>query len=143
MKAEEEKAKIAAGIEALATRVFRFQSSQGLWPDDGDVDMPVFFAELHSKISTAYEEAKQKDPTTVTWVDPQTGEETAPGQGIPDGLMVTMAEITFSLLAFYKAIGAEPGALLADLGVAFGEDEGIASDVTGALEMAGAEDGDK
>lgn len=140
--ADEEKEKIKAGVSALADCVFRLQSSQGIWPADGDVDMPVFFADLHSKLASAYEESKEKDPTAVTWVNPETGEEAPAGQGIPDGLMVTMAEITFSVLGFYRAIGLDPGALLADLGVTFEDGAEVQGDVSGALDMAGEEDGD-
>lgn len=140
--ADDDKEQIRKGIDLLADYVFRMQSTQGIWPEDGQIDMASFFADLHGKLANAYTDSKDSDPTSVVWVNPETGEETSPGTGIPSGLMVSMTEIFFDVLGLYRAIGVNPGVLLADLGVAYqARDPVSVESVDTALEMAAGEDG--
>lgn len=136
-KIDEEKAAIKQGVDLLIEHVFRQQTAQHVWPPDGLVDMASFFADLHTKVTNAYEESKESEPTAIVWIDPDTGEEASSGTGIPSGLPISMVEIVFDVLGFCRAVGIEFGAVSADIGVAYNQPEVSASD---ALEMVG-EDG--
>jgi hypothetical protein len=137
---DEDKAAIKKGIDLLADHIFRVQTAQRVWPVDGQFDMGSFFADLHGKVTSAWDESKEGDLTRLTWVDPGTGEETSPGKGIPSGLMVTMVEIMYEVLGFCRAIGVEPGSISADLGVAYASDGESEASVAQVLEITGEED---
>lgn len=133
---EEEKAAIKRGLELLANHVFRAQVGHGYWPEEtkvDEIDFGAFFADLHAKVANAYAESKV-NPVALVWVSPETGEAVGPGQGIPNGMPVSMAEILFDLLALLRAIGIEPGAFISDIGAHYGRvDE---ADVEAALAEA-------
>lgn len=132
---DEKRAAIRRGLELLADHVFRFQVGQGFWPEQTNVeqiDFGAFFAELHTKVASAYAESKV-NPATIVWVDPETGEEVPPGGGIPSGMPASLAEIMFDLLGLFRAVGCDPGALLS--GIYHGMVDG--ADVESVLSEAG------
>jgi hypothetical protein len=111
---------IRKGLTMISNVVHARQSEVGYWPEQNgqQVDYRTFFAELHSKVASAYETYKEeRDPTHLIWIDPETGDEVEPGKGIPEGLATDLVDIVFDVLGFATNVGINIGRLAADVAV--------------------------
>jgi hypothetical protein len=111
---------IRNGLRMVSNVVHARQTEMGYWPpeDGGNVDYRIFFAELYSKVTSAYETYKEeRDPTHLIWIDPKTGEEVAPGTGVPQGLAIDLVDIIFDVLGFATNVGINISHLAADVAV--------------------------
>lgn len=119
------KSVIAQGLNNLGRIVHRDQVRAGYWPKGvlkEDHDAGSFFSDLHSKVSNAYEAyVEEPNPRKITWIDPKTGAQTAPGKGFPQGLAVDLVMILYGLVGFADAVGIDLGAVAADMAVPMGE----------------------
>lgn len=123
------KSVIARGLRNLAHVVHADQVRAGYWPKGvlgAGYDCGSFFSDLHSKISNAYETyIEEPNPRKIVWIDPQTGAETSPGKGFPQGMAVDLVMILFGLVGFSDAIGIDLGVMAADMAVPVGVPVGV------------------
>jgi hypothetical protein len=140
---------IRRGLNMISNVVHARQSEMGYWPEDDGrpIDYRIFFAELHSKVASAYETYKEeRDPTHITWTDPATGQEVEPGKGLPQGLATDLIDIVFDILGFATNVGINVGALAAHVAIIMKSNTGVgtmggdAARASGGV--AGLEDGD-
>jgi hypothetical protein len=147
---DELKEEVRKGLKILSESVHAMQVQLGYWPgrdtvgtavvDPSTFDFRVFFADLHSKVSKAYESyGEQRDPKHLTWIDPENGGEVEPGHGVPQGLAVDLMDIVFDVLGFAENVGINSGAIAADMGIPF---EAEAKDDFDLESLIGSLDGD-
>jgi hypothetical protein len=133
------KVETARLLSGLAAECYRNETFMGHWNGE---DQRVFFAELHSLVTNAFESYDEEpDPRKLTWVDYETGKEVAPGKGVPQGLAVDLVAIFSRILAFSEAVGIDFGHVAADMLIAGRGHEAVedmladADDVDDELEL--------
>jgi len=109
-------------VNNLANQIYEAQKTIGIWNDfeGGEIefdDIPRFFANLHARVSAAYEKYEQTaaeggDFSGITWMEPGTDIETLEEEGIPDGFPIDLGAVVFDLLGLMKRISADPGDIL-------------------------------
>ena len=116
---------IATGLRNLSRLSYADQLRGGYWPKGVAIgpehNLGSFFADLHSKVSEAYDTySQERNPRKIIWIDPKTGKRTTPGNGFPEGLAVDLVFILQGLLGFSEALGIDLGAIAADMSVPVG-----------------------
>jgi hypothetical protein len=142
---------IRRGLNMISNVVHARQSEMGYWPEDDGrpIDYRIFFAELHSKVASAYETYKEeRDPTHITWIDPATGQEAEPGKGLPQGLATDLIDIVFDILGFATNVGINVGALAAHVAIIMKSSTGVETmegedALSSGGDVSGAEEGDE
>lgn len=121
---------VRVGLALMSETAWDRQVQMGYWPDDEEeVDYSTYFAEVHSKLSSAYEAYKEtRDPRHLRWVDPVSGEEVPPGKGIPQGLAIDLMDMVFDLLGFMRNVGINGAEIGADMVMSMEAEDVVAGD---------------